>query len=111
MDAYKVDSDDRTLVSSFEKNRGALPVPITGPYVIVGHYGQYDVPGLRNVRLDNKGIDIKGQAGANARAIFDGRDFGMYGWIIKVLTSRDRQEPMRVPSSTVKYRLFSSTTD
>ena len=71
-DAYKVDSDDRTLVSSFEKNRGALPVPITGPYVIVGHYGQYDVPGLRNVRLDNKGIDIKGQAGANARAIFDG---------------------------------------
>ena len=25
-----------------------------------------------NVRLDNKGIDIKGQAGANARAIFDG---------------------------------------
>lgn len=72
MDAYKVDSDDRTLVSSFEKNRGALPVPITGPYVIVGHYGQYDVPGLRNVRLDNKGIDIKGQAGANARAIFDG---------------------------------------
>lgn len=72
MDAYKVDSDDRTLVSSFEKNRGTLPVPITGPYVIVGHYGQYDVPGLRNVRLDNKGIDIKGQAGANARAIFDG---------------------------------------
>lgn len=72
MDAYKVDSDDRTLASSFEKNRGALPVPITGPYVIVGHYGQYDVPGLRNVRLDNKGIDIKGQAGANARAIFDG---------------------------------------
>lgn len=72
MDAYKVESDDRTLVSSFEKNRGALPVPITGPYVIVGHYGQYDVPGLRNVRLDNKGIDIKGQAGANARAIFDG---------------------------------------
>lgn len=72
MDAYKVDSDDRTLVSSFEKKRGALPVPITGPYVIVGHYGQYDVPGLRNVRLDNKGIDIKGQAGANARAIFDG---------------------------------------
>lgn len=72
MDAYKVDSDDRKLASSFEKNRGALPVPVTGPYVIVGHYGQYDVPGLRNVRLDNKGIDIKGQSGANARAVFDG---------------------------------------
>ena len=47
-------------------------MPITGPYVIVGRYGQYAVDGLKNVRLDNKGIDIKGQAGAKARAIFDG---------------------------------------
>lgn len=72
MDAYATDSDDRVLSSSFEKNRGALPMPVTGPCVIVGHYGQYEVQGLRNVRLDNKGIDIKGQDGANARAIFDG---------------------------------------
>lgn len=40
--------------------------------MIVGHYGQYQVEGLRNVRLDNKGVDIKGQSGALARAIFDG---------------------------------------
>ena len=39
---------------------------------MVGHYGKYEVKGLRNVRLDNKGIDIKGKPGANARAIFDG---------------------------------------
>lgn len=44
-------------------------MPITGPYVVVGHYGQYQVKGLRNVKLDNKGMDIKGKAGANARAI------------------------------------------
>ena len=47
-------------------------MPITGPYVVVGHYGQYQVKGLRNVKLDNKGMDIKGKSGANARAIFDG---------------------------------------
>lgn len=47
-------------------------MPITGPYVVVGHYGKYQVQGLRNVRLDNKGIDIKGKTGAHARAIFDG---------------------------------------
>lgn len=44
-------------------------MPITGPYVVVGHYGQYQVKGLRNVKLDNKGMDIKGKSGANARAI------------------------------------------
>ena len=69
---YKTDADNRLLSGSFEKNKGILPVPITGPYVIVGHYGQYQVSGLKNVRLDNKGIDIKGKEGANARAIFDG---------------------------------------
>ena len=72
LEAYKVDSEDRRLSSNFEKNKGILPVPITGPYVVVGHYGQYQVKGLRNVKLDNKGMDIKGKAGANARAIFDG---------------------------------------
>lgn len=72
LEAYKVDSEDRRLSSAFEKNKGILPVPITGPYVVVGHYGQYQVKGLRNVKLDNKGMDIKGKAGANARAIFDG---------------------------------------
>lgn len=72
LEAYKVDSEDRRLSSVFEKNKGILSVPITGPYVVVGHYGQYQVKGLRNVKLDNKGMDIKGKAGANARAIFDG---------------------------------------
>ena len=47
-------------------------MPITGPYRIVSHFGQYNVEGLHNVRLDNKGINIKGQSGAQARSIFDG---------------------------------------
>ena len=48
-------------------------MPITGPYMITSHYGQYAVAGLRNVKLDNKGIDIQGKPGAQARAVFDGR--------------------------------------
>lgn len=72
MDEYRVDSEDRRLSGVFTQNKGRLPIPITGPYVIVGHFGQYQVKGLRNVRLDNKGIDIKGKDGAQARAIFDG---------------------------------------
>ena len=72
VEKYNLNTEDRKLSSVFERNQGILPMPITGPYVIVGRYGQYAVDGLKNVRLDNKGIDIKGQAGAKARAIFDG---------------------------------------
>lgn len=63
---------DRQLSKVFEKNKGKLPMPITGSYAIVSRFGQYAVEGLKNVNLDNKGIDIKGQKGAKARAIFDG---------------------------------------
>ncbi len=63
---------DRKLSSNFASNKGRLPMPITGSYSVVGHYGTYNVAGLRNVQLDNKGIDIRGQAGAQARAVFDG---------------------------------------
>ncbi len=72
VEKFRLDSEDRQLSGSFENNRGKLPMPITGAYVIVNGYGKYAVDGLRNVQLDNKGIDIKGKAGAQARAIFDG---------------------------------------
>lgn len=71
-EVYRVDTDDRRLSGTFEKNKGRLPIPVTGPYAIIGHYGQYQVSGLRHVRLDNKGIDIKTRKGAMARTVFDG---------------------------------------
>jgi len=66
------DASERRLSSSFASNKGRLPMPITGSYSVVGHYGRYTVPGLSRVTLDNKGIDIRGQAGAQARAVFNG---------------------------------------
>ena len=68
---YVTDRSDHRLTGSFASNRGRLPVPISGPYVLTGHYGRYSV--MRNVVLDNKGIDLQGQPGAQARAVFDGR--------------------------------------
>ena len=70
VEKFNLNTADRQLSGNFEKNKGILPMPITGPYVIVGRFGQYAV--TKNVRLDNKGIDIKGKEGAKARAIFDG---------------------------------------
>jgi septal ring factor EnvC (AmiA/AmiB activator) len=65
-------SEDIRISGNFESNRGRLPMPITGSYRIVSHFGQYNVEGLHNVTLDNKGINIKGESGAMARSIFDG---------------------------------------
>ena len=65
-------TEDMRISGSFESNRGRLPIPITGGYRIVSHFGQYNVEGLHNVTLDNKGINIQGSPGAQARSIFDG---------------------------------------
>ncbi len=63
---------DRKLNGSFEQNKGRLPVPITGQYMLSGRFGVYNVPGLKNVQLDNKGTNYLGREGARARAVFDG---------------------------------------
>ena len=73
-------SEDTRISGNFESNRGRLPMPITGAYRIVSHFGQYNVEGLRNVTLDNKGINIKGENGAQARSIFDGEVSGVFSF-------------------------------
>lgn len=73
-------SVDRKLSGSFEANRGRLPMPITGNYRVVSHFGQYNVEGLKGVKLDNKGINILGQPGARARSIYDGEVSAVFGF-------------------------------
>ncbi len=64
--------EDVKLSGSFESNKGRLPMPITGPYLVVGEYGVQNVAGMKDVRQNNLGIDIQGRDGAQARAVFDG---------------------------------------
>ena len=63
-------AEDRQLNGSIEHNRGRLPVPITGPYRIERRFGLNRISS--SVTLENKGVNYMGQAGACARAIFDG---------------------------------------
>lgn len=63
---------DRMMSGGFEANKGRLPAPITGKYRVVGRYGQHNVSGLRNVVLDNKGINLQGAPGCQARSVYDG---------------------------------------
>lgn len=70
--AYKESAADKKLTGSFESNRGKLPVPITGPYLLTSRYGINYVEGLKNVKFNNHGVDVRGQEGCSARAVFDG---------------------------------------
>lgn len=85
---YTVSSVDRMMSGGFEANRGRLPMPVSGGYRIVSHYGQNTIEGLRGVMLDNKGINIKGQPGCQARAVYDGIVSAVYGiggqWLVMV---------------------------
>ncbi len=78
--ANTVSSVDRMMSNGFEANRGRLPMPITGSYRIVSHFGQNSVEGLRGVTIDNKGINILGSAGCQARSIYDGEVSAVFGF-------------------------------
>ncbi|SHK37156.1 Septal ring factor EnvC, activator of murein hydrolases AmiA and AmiB [Xylanibacter ruminicola] len=78
---YTVSSEDRQLSGNFESNRGRLPMPITGAYRIVNHFGVNHVTDVKgHVTLDKKGIDIKGQPGAAVRCIFDGEVSAVFSY-------------------------------
>ena len=79
-EALTVPSADRALSGAFEQNRGRLPMPITGSYRVVSHFGQYNVEGLKGVTLDNKGINILGSPGAQARSIYNGEVSAVFGF-------------------------------
>ena len=72
MPVYRQNAADKKLSGSFESNKGRLPAPITGPYLVTSHYGVNYVEGLKNVKYNNNGIDIRGQQNCQARAVFDG---------------------------------------
>jgi len=66
---YTEPSADRQLSGSFVSNKGRMPYPITGPYIVVRGVGNYTI---EKVTLPSKSLYLKGQPGAKARCIFDG---------------------------------------
>lgn len=72
MEKWRSSSKEYTLSNNFASNKGRLPMPITGNYIISARYGNYSVSGTKGVQLNNKGINLTGQSGAQARCIFPG---------------------------------------
>ncbi len=69
---YKMPQADRELSGNFAKNKGRLPVPVTGRYRIVGHFGLHKHPEFKYLDKNNLGIDIETTPGTKARAVFGG---------------------------------------
>ena len=69
-------SADRAITGNFANNRGRLPMPLSGK--IVSHFGQYNVAGMSNIRLNNDGINIKGAPGSAVRSVFMGEVSGVF---------------------------------
>lgn len=58
------------LSLKFEKNKGRLPFPAKG--IIASSFGKHKHAVLKNVQINNDGIDIATQQGENAKAVFSG---------------------------------------
>lgn len=69
---YAMTKVEKELSDDFAKNKGRLPFPLSGSYLIVGHFGPQQHPQLKYVKIDNKGIDIQTKPGTDARAVFTG---------------------------------------
>lgn len=75
-----ISPEDQRLEGNFVQNKGRLPVPITGQYMIGALYGS-NTSVHSNVVLTCNGVNYVGRQGARARTVFDGEvtrvvDFG-----------------------------------
>ena len=85
---YKSDAGVDVMSGPFLNNKKKLPVPITGPYLVVENFGVKNaISGKGNVPINTGGITFEGSKGAKARCIFDGKvtavlDTGNYTFVL-----------------------------
>lgn len=85
---YAMTKDELELSNSFSQNKGRLPMPLSGKYMIVGHFGQQQHQELKYVQVNSSGIDIQTTPGTTARSVFNGvvtRVFVMPGYNSSVI--------------------------
>jgi septal ring factor EnvC (AmiA/AmiB activator) len=68
---YSLTPEARQLAANFAANRGTLPWPVERG-IIVGKFGKQPHPVAKGIVVNNPHIEIATDAGAKARASFDG---------------------------------------
>jgi septal ring factor EnvC (AmiA/AmiB activator) len=84
---FALTPEQKLIGDSFEQNRRRLPWPVERG-VITEKFGVHPHPVLRNVTVNNNGVNIATEAGAKARAVFNGevsRVFGITGGNMAVI--------------------------
>lgn len=61
---------DVQLTGRFDQNQGKLPYPVSG--VIIDRHGIHRHATLAGVTVNNKGVNIASEAGADVRSVFEG---------------------------------------
>ena len=64
--------------NSFADMRGKLPYPSSGSFTITSNFGRQTLPDLPDIEYNNPGIDAETDAGASAKAVFEGKVSGVY---------------------------------
>ena len=63
--------EEKLISDNFRGNKGKLPWPVERG-IITGKYGVHPHPVLKQITIDNDGVDITTVRGAEARALFEG---------------------------------------
>lgn len=80
-EGFALTPEQRLIGNNFEQNRRRLPWPVERG-IITEKFGVHPHPVLRNVTVNSNGVSIATEAGAQARAVFNGevsRVFGISG--------------------------------
>ncbi|GAB3233346.1 peptidoglycan DD-metalloendopeptidase family protein [Hymenobacter seoulensis] len=72
VDRVTLTPESAELAASFRDNRGRLPWPV-GRGFISQHFGRHNHPVLKNVVVENRGVDIQTNSGEPVRAVFSGK--------------------------------------
>ncbi len=68
---YEMTPEEKLISKEFGNNKKRLPWPVESG-VVTGKFGKQPHPVLRNVYVNNNGVDISTAKGSAVRAIFDG---------------------------------------
>lgn len=69
---YAMTKEEQNLSSNFASNKGKLPFPLKGAYKVVEGFGVHQHKELKNVSVNNSGIDIETTRGNEACSVFNG---------------------------------------
>lgn len=86
-DGFALTPEQKLVGDSFEQNKRRLPWPVERG-VITEKFGVHPHPVLRNVTINNNGVNIATGGGAKARVVFNGevsRVFGITGGNMAVI--------------------------